>query len=145
LRNNFPESAAWRHDARDWAARQLLGFLLGFTRIKLPRWLNYLHTSCRRAIAKFGEKTIGSLGPKEPRAGSGNDARRGATGALNDALKPGTAGLFLLIRKMTTDKEDLKGIGGRGNPNLVRSRQGERAKSRARRSCPSTRADHARG
>ncbi len=32
----------------------------------------------------------------------------------NAALKPGTAGLFLLIRKMTTDKvlEDLKGIGG---------------------------------
>ena len=32
----------------------------------------------------------------------------------NDALKPGTAGLFLLIRKMTTDKvlEDLKGVGG---------------------------------
>ena len=32
----------------------------------------------------------------------------------NEALKPGTAGLFLLIRKMTTDKvlEDLKGMGG---------------------------------
>jgi uncharacterized membrane protein len=32
----------------------------------------------------------------------------------NDALKPGTVGLFLLIRKMTTDKalEDLKGVGG---------------------------------
>lgn len=32
----------------------------------------------------------------------------------NDALKPGMAGLFLLIRKMTTDKvlEDLKGVGG---------------------------------
>ena len=32
----------------------------------------------------------------------------------NEALKPGTAGLFLLIRKMTTDKvlEDLKGAGG---------------------------------
>ena len=32
----------------------------------------------------------------------------------NEALKPGTAGLFLLIRKMTTDKvlEDLKGTGG---------------------------------
>ncbi len=30
------------------------------------------------------------------------------------ALKPGTAGLFLLIRKMTTDKvlADLKGVGG---------------------------------
>jgi uncharacterized membrane protein len=32
----------------------------------------------------------------------------------NEALQPGTAGLFLLIRKMTTDKvlEDLKGVGG---------------------------------
>jgi uncharacterized membrane protein len=32
----------------------------------------------------------------------------------NEALKPGMAGLFLLIRKMTTDKvlEDLKGAGG---------------------------------
>ena len=30
------------------------------------------------------------------------------------ALKPGEAGLFLLIRKMTTDKvlADLKGVGG---------------------------------
>jgi uncharacterized membrane protein len=33
----------------------------------------------------------------------------------NEALKPGTAGLFLLIRKMTTDKvlADLKGVGAR--------------------------------
>ena len=32
----------------------------------------------------------------------------------NEALKPGTAGLFLLVRKMTTDKvlDDLKGVGG---------------------------------
>lgn len=32
----------------------------------------------------------------------------------NEALKPGTAVLFLLIRKMTTDEvlEDLKGVGG---------------------------------
>jgi uncharacterized membrane protein len=32
----------------------------------------------------------------------------------SEALKPGTAGLFLLIRKMTTDKvlDDLKGVGG---------------------------------
>jgi uncharacterized membrane protein len=30
------------------------------------------------------------------------------------ALQPGTAGLFLLVRKMTTDKvlADLKGVGG---------------------------------
>src|SRR5271157_5009410 len=39
-----------------------------------------------------------------------DDMRRQA----NDALKPGTAGLFLLVRKMTTDKvlDDLKGVGG---------------------------------
>jgi uncharacterized membrane protein len=39
-----------------------------------------------------------------------NDMRMQA----NEALKPGAAGLFLLIRKMTTDKvlEDLKGVGG---------------------------------
>ena len=39
-----------------------------------------------------------------------DDMRRQA----NEALKPGTAGLFLLIRKMTTDKvlEDLEGVGG---------------------------------
>ncbi len=39
-----------------------------------------------------------------------NDMRTQA----NEALKPGTAGLFLLIRKMTADKvlEDLKGVGG---------------------------------
>jgi len=39
-----------------------------------------------------------------------DDMRRQA----NEALKPGTAGLFLLIRKMTTDKvlDDLKGVGG---------------------------------
>jgi uncharacterized membrane protein len=38
-----------------------------------------------------------------------DDMRRQA----NEALKPGTAGLFLLIRKMTTDKvlDDLKGVG----------------------------------
>nr|WP_294548829.1 DUF1269 domain-containing protein [uncultured Rhodopila sp.] len=34
--------------------------------------------------------------------------------AARDALQPGKAGLFLLIRKMTTDKvlADLKGVGG---------------------------------
>jgi uncharacterized membrane protein len=34
--------------------------------------------------------------------------------AAQDALQPGKAGLFLLIRKMTTDKvlADLKGVGG---------------------------------
>src|SRR3954469_1488305 len=63
-----------------------------------------------------------------PLAGTALGAATGAlTGALTDfginddkmkeaaqALKPGEAGLFLLIRKMTTDKVlvDLKGVGG---------------------------------
>jgi uncharacterized membrane protein len=64
-----------------------------------------------------------------PLAGAAVGAASGALGGLlvdvginedemrtqaNEALKPGTAGLFLLIRKMTTDKvlEDLKGVGG---------------------------------
>ena len=64
-----------------------------------------------------------------PLAGAAVGAARGALGGAlvdvgindqdmkqqaNEALKPGTAGLFLLIRKMTTDKvlEDLKGAGG---------------------------------
>jgi uncharacterized membrane protein len=63
-----------------------------------------------------------------PLAGTAIGAATGAiTGALTDigidddqmkkaaqALKPGEAGLFLLIRKMTTDKvlADLKGVGG---------------------------------
>ena len=47
----------------------------------------------------------------------------------NEALKPGTAGLFLLIRKMTTDKvlEDLKGAGGTVIQEFVRPRQKEDA------------------
>jgi uncharacterized membrane protein len=42
---------------------------------------------------------------------SDDDMKRQA----NEALTPGTAGLFLLIRKMTADKvlEDLKGVGGK--------------------------------
>ena len=64
-----------------------------------------------------------------PLAGAAFGAAGGALGAslvdvgindqdmkrqANEALKPGAAGLFLLIRKMTTDKvlEDLKGVGG---------------------------------
>ena len=42
------------------------------------------------------------------------------------ALTPGSAGLFLLIRKMTTDKvlADLEGVGGHGDAHLVRSHEG---------------------
>jgi uncharacterized membrane protein len=63
-----------------------------------------------------------------PLLGMGIGAASGAIGGkladvgINDdfmkesaaALKPGTAGLFLLVRKMTTDKvlNDLKGVGG---------------------------------
>jgi uncharacterized membrane protein len=63
-----------------------------------------------------------------PVAGAAVGAASGALGSLvvvgiddqemktqaNEALKSGAAGLFLLIRKMTTDKvlEDLKGVGG---------------------------------
>ena len=50
----------------------------------------------------------------------------------NEALKPGTAGLFLLIRKMTTDKvlEGPKGRRRHGDPDLVGPRQGGRAEDR---------------
>jgi len=63
-----------------------------------------------------------------PLIGMGIGAASGAIGGkltdvgINDqfmteaagALKPGTAGLFLLVRKMTTDKvlNDLRGVGG---------------------------------
>jgi uncharacterized membrane protein len=63
-----------------------------------------------------------------PLLGMGIGAASGALGGkltdvgINDefmkdaatALQPGTAGLFLLVRKMTTDKvlADLKGVGG---------------------------------
>jgi uncharacterized membrane protein len=62
------------------------------------------------AGAAFGAAG-GALGGALVDVGIGDqDMKRQA----NEALKPGTAGLFLLIRKMTTDKvlEDLKGVGG---------------------------------
>ncbi len=52
----------------------------------------------------------GAIGGKLTDVGINDDFMRDAAGALN----PGTAGLFLLVRKMTTDKvlADLKGVGG---------------------------------
>ncbi len=52
----------------------------------------------------------GALGGKLTDVGINDDFMKNAAGAL----KPGTAGLFLLVRKMTTDKvlADLKGVGG---------------------------------
>jgi uncharacterized membrane protein len=52
----------------------------------------------------------GALGGKLTDIGINDDFMRESAAAL----KPGTAGLFLLVRKMTTDKvlKDLKGIGG---------------------------------
>jgi uncharacterized membrane protein len=52
----------------------------------------------------------GALSGKLLDTGINDDFMKGAAGAL----KPGTAGLFLLVRKMTTDKvlKDLKGAGG---------------------------------
>ncbi|RBP13842.1 putative membrane protein [Roseiarcus fermentans] len=53
----------------------------------------------------------GALGGSMADPGINDDDMRAQA---NAALKPGTAGLFLLIRKMTTDKvlDDLKGVGG---------------------------------
>lgn len=52
----------------------------------------------------------GALGGKLTDVGINDDFMKEAA----SALQPGTAGLFLLIRKMTTDKvlADLKGVGG---------------------------------
>ena len=52
----------------------------------------------------------GALGGKLTDVGINDEFMKNAAGAL----KPGTAGLFLLVRKMTTDKvlADLKGVGG---------------------------------
>jgi uncharacterized membrane protein len=52
----------------------------------------------------------GALGGKLSDAGIDDNFMKEAAGAL----QPGTAGLFLLIRKMTTDKvlADLRGVGG---------------------------------
>ena len=52
----------------------------------------------------------GALGGKLTDVGINDDFMKEAAGAL----RPGSAGLFLLVRKMTTDKvlADLKGVGG---------------------------------
>jgi uncharacterized membrane protein len=52
----------------------------------------------------------GALGGKLSDVGINDDFMKNAA----QALQPGTAGLFLLIRKMTTDKvlADLRGVGG---------------------------------
>lgn len=52
----------------------------------------------------------GALGGKLTDAGINDDFMKESAAAL----KPGTAGLFLLVRKMTTDKvlKDLQGVGG---------------------------------
>jgi uncharacterized membrane protein len=52
----------------------------------------------------------GAIGGKLTDVGINDDFMRDAA----SALKPGAAGLFLLVRKMTTDKvlADLKGVGG---------------------------------
>lgn len=52
----------------------------------------------------------GALGGRLSDVGINDQFMKDAAGAL----KPGTAGLFLLVRKMTTDKvlADLKGVGG---------------------------------
>ncbi len=52
----------------------------------------------------------GAIGGKLTDVGINDDFMKDAAGAL----QPGTAGLFLLVRKMTTDKvlADLQGIGG---------------------------------
>ena len=52
----------------------------------------------------------GALGGKLADIGINDDFMK----ELAAALKPGTAGLFLLVRKMTTDKvlKDLRGVGG---------------------------------
>jgi uncharacterized membrane protein len=52
----------------------------------------------------------GAIGGKLTDVGINDEFMKDAAGAL----QPGTAGLFLLVRKMTTDKvlADLKGVGG---------------------------------
>ena len=95
-------------------------------RVKLNQ---FMHPAAGGAVSgAFWGMLIGWLFAM-PLAGAAFGAAGGALGAslvdvgindqdmkrqANEALKPGAAGLFLLIRKMTTDKvlEDLKGVGG---------------------------------
>jgi uncharacterized membrane protein len=94
-------------------------------RIKLNQLIN---TTATGAISGAFWGTLIGLIFLNPLLGMGIGAASGALGGkltdvgINDefmknaagALKPGTAGLFLLVRKMTTDKvlADLKGVGG---------------------------------
>jgi uncharacterized membrane protein len=94
-------------------------------RIKLNQLMN---TTAAGAVSGALWGTLIGLIFLNPLLGMGLGAASGAIGGkladvgINDefmkntasALKPGTAGLFLLIRKMTTDKvlADLKGVSG---------------------------------
>jgi uncharacterized membrane protein len=94
-------------------------------RIKLNQLIN---TTAAGALSGAFWGTLIGLIFLNPLLGMGIGAASGALGGkltdvgINDdfmkdaasALKPGTAGLFLLVRKMTTDKvlADLKGVGG---------------------------------
>ncbi len=94
-------------------------------RIKLNQLMN---TTAAGAVSGALWGTLIGLIFLNPLLGTAIGAASGALGGsltdvgINDqfmkdaasALQPGTAGLFLLIRKMTTDKvlADLKGVGG---------------------------------
>jgi uncharacterized membrane protein len=94
-------------------------------RVKLNQLIN---TTATGAISGAFWGTLIGLIFLNPLLGMGIGAASGAIGGkltdvgINDefmkdaagALQPGTAGLFLLVRKMTTDKvlADLKGVGG---------------------------------
>jgi uncharacterized membrane protein len=94
-------------------------------RIKLNQLVN---TTAAGALSGAFWGTLIGLIFLNPLIGMGIGAASGAlSGKLTDvgindefmknaagALKPGTAGLFLLVRRMTTDKvlADLKGVGG---------------------------------
>jgi uncharacterized membrane protein len=94
-------------------------------RIKLNQLMN---TTAAGAVSGALWGTLIGLIFLNPLVGTAIGAASGALGGsltdvgINDqfmkdaasALQPGTAGLFLLVRKMTTDKvlADLKGVGG---------------------------------
>jgi uncharacterized membrane protein len=94
-------------------------------RIKLNQMMN---TTATGALSGAFWGTLVGFVFLSPLVGAAIGAASGALGGrltdvgINDqfmkdaanALKPGTAGLFLLVRKMTTDKvlADLKGVGG---------------------------------
>jgi uncharacterized membrane protein len=97
----------------------------GNGRVKLNQLIN---TTATGAISGAFWGTLIGLIFLNPLLGMGIGAASGAIGGkltdvgINDefmkdaagALQPGTAGLFLLVRKMTTDKvlADLEGVGG---------------------------------